>query len=464
MKTTVTEQETNAARLDVEVPAEEVSRSLDATLAKLAKEVRLPGFRKGRVPVALLVQRVGMETVTAQMLDDRLPEWSEQAVADSGVEAIDVLEPASFDIAPAKGEPFSFHITVQLLPKPQLGQYRGVEAPRETVEVADTEVDYQIDRLREEFASLRPVGDQPVAKGHFVTLDFKGTLEGEPVDGLSAEDYVLEVGSGRILPELEEGILGMVAGTEKEITVSFPEDWRDAEVAGKAVVFATTVKETKEKILPALNDEFAKDVSEFATLLELRVDVRRKLQSGKESAARSRFRNAVVQAVVDNATVELPEVLVARQLEAMMDDYLRSLEARGVDVRAFVKANEENLQGLMQESRPQAENLVKTGLVLDAIAAEEQLEVSEDDIAAVIAPLATAGKVEPGVLREQLERSGRIRSIRQNLLRDKAADLVEGAAVPVEPTEPSEPAVSEGGEAEVAGAADDESAAVSPES
>jgi len=167
---------------------------------------------------------------------------------------------------------------------------------------------------------------------------------------------------------------------------------------------------------------------------------------------------------VDNATVELPEVLVARQLEAMMDDYLRSLEARGVDVRAFVKANEENLQGLMQESRPQAENLVKTGLVLDAIAAEEQLEVSEDDIAAVIAPLATAGKVEPGVLREQLERSGRIRSIRQNLLRDKAADLVEGAAVPVEPTEPSEPAVSEGGEAEVAGAADDESAAVSPES
>jgi len=271
VKTTVTEQETNAARLDVEVPAEEVSRSLDATLAKLAKEVRLPGFRKGRVPVALLVQRVGMETVTAQMLDDRLPEWSEQAVADSGVEAIDVLEPASFDIAPAKGEPFSFHITVQLLPKPQLGQYRGVEAPRETVEVADTEVDYQIDRLREEFASLRPVGDQPVAKGHFVTLDFKGTLEGEPVDGLSAEDYVLEVGSGRILPELEEGILGMVAGTEKEI---------------KAVVFATTVKETKEKILPALNDEFAKDVSEFATLLELRVDVRRKLQSGKESAAR----------------------------------------------------------------------------------------------------------------------------------------------------------------------------------
>ncbi len=457
VKTTVTEQETNAARLDVEVPAEEVSRSLDATLAKFAKEVRLPGFRKGRVPVALLVQRVGMEAIIGQMLDDRLPEWSEQAVADSGVEAIDVLEPAQFDNAPEKGQPFSFHIKVQLLPKPELGRYKGVEAPRETVEVADAEVDYQVDRLREEFASLRPVNGQPVAQGHHVTLDFKGTLEGEPVDGLSAEDYVLEVGSGRILPDLEAGILGMAPGEQKEIAVSYPEDWHDAGMAGKTVVFAADVKEIKEKVLPPVNDEFAKDVSEFATLLELRVDIRRKLQSGKESAARSRFRAAAVQAAVDNATVELPEVLVARQLESMMEDYLRSLEMRGVDVKAFIKGNEENLQALMQESRPQAENLVKTGMVLDAVAAEEHVEVLEDEIAAVVAPLAAAGKVEPGALREQLERSGRIQSIRQNLLRDKAANLIEEAAVPVEPVSPA-------GEADVVAAPDDEPVAAPPES
>lgn len=458
VKTTVTEQETNSARLDVEVPAEEVAKSLDATMASLAKEVRLPGFRKGRVPIPLLVQRVGMEAIVAQMLEDKLPVWSEQAVSDSGVEAIDILEPAHFDAAPERGKPFSFHLTVQLLPKPTLGQYKGVEAPKESVEVTDEEVNYQVDRLREEFASLRPVSGQPVREGLFVTLDFKGTLDGKALEGLTAEDYVLEVGSGRILADLEQGILGMNVGEEKEIAVTYPEDWRDEDLAGKTVLFTTKVKEIKEKVLPVVNDEFAKDVSEFATLLELRQDIRRKLRSGKETAARTRYRSAAVQAAVDNAVVDLPDVLVDRQLESMMQDYLRTLEMRGVDLKQFVKGNEANLQALMEESRPQAENLVKTGLVLDAVAAAEQLDVTDDEIAAVIAPLASAGKVEPGVLREQLERSGRIQSIRQNLLRDKAADLIAEAAVPVEPASPGV------GEEEPAQSPDDEPVAAPPES
>ena len=446
VKTTVTEQETSAARLDVEVPAEVVTQSLDATLAGLTREVRLPGFRKGKVPREIILQRFGVEAVVAQMLDDKLPEWSETAINESGVEAVDILEPAHFETAPERGKPFSFDLKVQLLPRPELGSYHGVEAPREEATVTDEEVDYQVNRLREELASLRPVAGRPVEKGHFVTLDFKGTLEDKVVDGLSAEDYVVEVGSGRILPQLEEGILGMSEGEEKEIPVQYPEDWQDEEMADKTVVFTVKAKEIKEKILPSLNDEFAKDVSEFATLLELRVDIRRKLQSSKDAAVRSRFRAAAVQAAVDNASVELPDVMVARQLESMMQDYLHSLEMRGVDVKAFVKANEDNLQALMAESRPQAEGLVKTGLVLDTIAAVENLDVSEEDIAVVIGPLASAAKVEPSVMREQLERSGRIQSIRQNLLRDKAANLIEESAVAVEPKAPA--AVEEGAAAD----------------
>ncbi|NLE73343.1 MAG: trigger factor [Actinobacteria bacterium] len=433
VKTTVTEQETSAARLDVEVPAEDVTQSLDATLAGLAKEVRLPGFRKGKVPREIILQRFGMETVVAQMLEDKLPEWSEAAIDESGVEAVDILEPAQFETGPERGRSFSFNLKVQLLPKPELGRYRGIEAPREEVVVTDAEVDYQMNRLREELASLRPITGRPVEKGHFVTLDFKGTLDGTVIDGLSADDYVLEVGSGRILPELEEGILGMTAEEEKEVPAQFPEDWQDENTAGKTVLFTAKVKEIKEKVLPPLNDELAKDVSEFATLLELKVDIRRKLQSSKEAAARSRFRAAAVQSAVDNATVDVPDVMVARQLESMMQDYLRSLEMRGVDVQTFINENQDNLQALMAESRPQAEGLVKTGLVLDAVAAIEKLEASEEDIGGVVEPLASAAKTEPTVMREQLERSGRIQAIRQNLLRDKAANLIEEFAVAVEP-------------------------------
>lgn len=433
MKTTVTERENNAALLEVEISPEEVASSLDAATAKLQREIRLPGFRKGKVPKALIVQRFGIQAIAAEMLEDRLPEWSQKAIEQSGLEAIDIIEPAHFEEGPEHGRPFSFHLKVQLLPKAQLGQYKGLEVPRETAEVTDEEVDRQVERLREEFATLRPVSGRPAQKGDLVTVDLSGSVDGQPVEGLSAEDYALEVGAGRVLAELEEGIEGMTVGEEKEITVVYPEDWRDPEFAGKTAVFSVRMKEIKEKVLPPLNDEFAKDVSEFATLLELRMDIRSKLKSSKESFARSRFRAAAVKQAVDNATVELPEVLVNRQLESMMEDYLRSLEARGVDVRKFINENEEALRAVMERSRPEAEQLVKTSLVLDAVAEAEGLSVTEEDIAEVVQSLASASNVEPAVMREQLERSGRIQSIRQNLLRDKAVDLIEASSVPVEP-------------------------------
>jgi len=437
VKTTVTEQEGRKARVEVEVSTEEVGKAFDATLAGLAREVRLPGFRKGRVPRPVLIQRLGMEGITQQVLDDHMDEWGQKAIDESGLQAIDVVEPPHHDGVPEQGSPFVFSVLLQLVPIPELGQYKGVEAPREDAEVKDGDVDFQVNRLREEFANLRPVSGRPAVQGDYVTVDFAGSLEGEPVEAAAAEDYVLELGSGRVLAELEQGIEGMEAGAEKVVSVPYAEDWPEEKLAGKTAEFTVKLKEIKEKILPPLNDEFAKDVSEFASLLELRLDIRRKLQGAKESAAKSRFRAAAVQKAVDNATVEIPEVMVVRQSESMMQDYLRSLEARGIDLKAFMEASKEHLGSMMLQMRPEAENMVKTGLVLDAIVEKEQLEVSEQEVDEIVKPLAEAGKSDPADLRERLEQSGRIESIRQNLLRDKAAGLIESNALAVDRSEAS---------------------------
>lgn len=458
MKTTVTEQEGRKARVEVEVSAEEVGKAFEATLAELAREVRLPGFRKGKVPRPVLIQRLGIEGITQQVLDDHMDEWGQKAIDESGLQAIDVVEPPQHEGVPQQGAPFAFSVLLQLVPIPELGEYKAVEAPREDAEVKDTDVDFQVNRLREEFANLRPVSGRPAVQGDYVTVDFTGSLDGEPVEAAAAEDYVMELGSGRVLPELEQGIEGMEAGTEKVVSLPYAEDWPDEKLAGKTAEFTVKLKEIKEKILPPLNDDFAKDVSEFGSLLELRLDIRRKLQGAKESAAKSRFRAAAVQRAVDNATVGIPEVMVVRQSESMMQDYLRSLEARGIDMKAYTEVNKEHLGAMMLQMRPEAENMVKTGLVLDAIAQKEQLEVSDQEVDEIVKPLAEAGKSDPAVLRERLEQSGRIESIRQNLLRDKAAALIEANAVAVDrPAEPTETA--EEGIPDEAGEKDPESAA-----
>lgn len=463
MNTTVTEQEGRKAQLEVEVSAQEVNQAFEDTFAALGKDIRLPGFRKGRVPRPVLIQRLGREGIAAQVLEDHRDTWGQEAITKSGLAAIDVVEEPKYEGLPAEDSPFNFSVVLQLVPIPELGEYKGLEVPREEAEVEDEDVDFQVDRLREEFANLHPVSGRPAVEGDYVTVDFRGSLEGKQVEAASAEDYVLELGSGRVLPELEQGMIGMEAGSEKTISVPYPEDWPDKELAGKTAEFNVKLKEIKEKILPPLNDDFAKDVSEFVTLLELRLDIRRKLQSAKEMGAKSRFRAGAVQKAVENATVDIPEVMIARQADIMMQDYLRSLEARGVDMKAFIEATKDNLSAMLLQMRPEAENIVKTGLVLDAIAEKEQLQVTESEVDEIVKPLAEAGKTDAAQLRERLEQSGRIESIKQNLLRDKAANLIEENAVAVESPAPSTEEPQAEVEAEVSGEAAEEKASADPD-
>ena len=377
--------------------------------------------------------------VLQEMVEDFLSQWYAQALEETGVEPVDKPE-VELDGEPQIDQPFLFHALVQVMPEPELGQYTGLEVPKAEATVQDADVDAQVDRLREEFATLRVVDLRSVQEGDVVTGDFAGSMEGEPIEKATITDYSLEVGSGQFLPDLERGLVGMHLNEEKDIAVEFPEDYPDEEVSGKTLDFHATVKEIKEKVLPPLNDELAKDVSEFATLLELRLDIRRKLQSMRDSMVKRQFRALAIKQAVDGATVDIPSVVVDRQAEILVDDFARSLEVRGGSFEEYLKATGATIEQMLADVRPDAAMAAKAGVVLDAIAAKEGITVSEDELSAAVAALAKAGKTEPEALRSRLDESGRISSIRQNLLREKTGDFIVEHAVAVTPSDQGEPA------------------------
>lgn len=433
MKSIVAEQEGTTVRLEIEVSAEEVQEGLDTTLKQLAREVRVPGFRKGKVPLRVAEQRFGAHAIVHQMLEDYLSRWYGVAVDEAGVEPVDTPE-VDYDDEPESGKPFSFKVVVTVMPVPVLGEYKGLEVPRQVLVALDEEVDARVDRLREEFAELSVVAGRPVQKGDFITIDAKGMLDGVEVESATVDDYAFEVGGGRLLADLEDGVVGMASGEDKSVPVVFPEDYPSEDLAGKTLEFNVAVKEVKEKVLPAMNDDFAKDVSEFETLLELRLDIRGKLQAAKDSAAERAFRGAAVKAATDAAVADLPAVVVDRQAQEMVEDFARSMSMQGGDFSAYLEMTGVKVEQMLADVRPEAEMTVKTSLVLDAIVAAEGLEAGEDEVQVRVAQMATAGRLDAGEVRSRLEESGRIQSVRQQLLREKAADLIVQHAVAVAPS------------------------------
>jgi trigger factor len=431
VKTTVVEQEGNKVKLDLEIPADEVERAFNRAASALSREVRIHGFRKGKIPKAVILQRLGAEAVAQRMLEDSLPGWYETALKESGVEPIGQPDLDVGDL-PAEGSPFSFSATVEVVPEPVLGQYKDLEVPKGEVEVRDEDVDAQVERLRDQFAELRSAPAKTVAEGDYVTVDFVGMLDGEPVEDASAEDYLLQLGSGQVMPEVEEGLTGMGVGDERLIPVDYPDDFPDESCAGKTLEFKVTVKDVKEKVLPALSDEFAKDVSEFATLLELRLDIRKKIESSMQSAVDQRFRQAAVQAAVDRAEVDVPEVLVNQQTGSMFEDFVRSLQMRGGDFEQYLEQTGTDAETLAKDMRPAALNAAKTGIVLDAVARAEGVQVEDETLDKMIEALAKGAKEsDPAQLRSRLEESGRIDELRRSLMRDKAVDIIVSSGVPV---------------------------------
>jgi trigger factor len=402
-------------------------------LKQLAREVRLPGFRPGKAPLTMVRQRLGDETILAEALEEAMGGWFAQAAVDLELNPVDrpQIEMDDEDTMPELGKPLGFSATVTVMPEIVLGEYKGVQAPKEPSDPSDAEVDAQVDRLRNEFAELRPVSGRPAQAGDFVTVDLNALLDGQPVENLQTSDFVFELGGGRMFPEIEEQIVGLNGGEEKSFPFAVPEGVED--LGGKTVDFTVSLKEVKEKTLPSPIDQWASEVSEFPTLLELRMEIRNRIKAGKENAAEQLFRARAVKAVADNATIDLPQVVIDEQAEDVLGDFTRSLQSQGMTLEAYAEYSGTTREQILEDMKPTAANNVKTSLMLDAVAKAESIEATDEEVGALIAQMAAAGKVDAKTFENRLRKTGRIAALQEQIVRDKAADFIVKNAVATAP-------------------------------
>jgi trigger factor len=427
VRTTVTELGDSRVKIDVEVEADALRKRIDGAARALAGEIKLPGFRKGKVPAELVMQRVGREAVVEQALRDGLPEWYERALLDSGVTPIGDPKLDVGDL-PGDGEDLAFSIEVGVRPSAQLGDYKELEVGRAQVEVPAEAIDAELERLREGFGSLSPV-DRPAASGDAVVIDFAGTIDGERFEGSESRDFTIELGAEGLLPEFDAELVGAAAGDERSVEVTFPEDHRPEELAGQTAIFAVTVKEVREKNLPDLDDDFVSEASEFETVAELRESIRSRLGEALEQRADGDFREAAVDAAAANAKLDIPHDLIHARAHEMWERIERQLAARGIDPQAYARMQGKDRHELIDDAEEDAERALRREAVLEAVAEAEGIEPTDEDLLEALGP--GEGKNDPAKLLDRLRETGR-----DNLLRDEvrlrlAADVIADSAKPI---------------------------------
>ncbi len=420
--------EDNKVKLEVEVAPSDVDEALDNAYRKIVKKVNLPGFRKGKVPRKVLESHFGPEVLHEEALEELVPPAYEQALEESGIDPINQPE---FELVQVEeGKPLLFNALVEVLPEVELGDYKGLEAEQEEVAVDDLQVDHHIYMLREQNARLVPRENEPAREGDLVTIDFKGFVDGEPFEGGEAEDHSLELGSRSFVPGFEEQLEGVKPGEEQEIVVNFPEDYRNEELAGKEATFQVKMKQIKEKQLPELNDDFVKEVSEFETLEEMKVDLKEKMLKNAEEQSKTKLEESLIEKITDASEVQLPEVLVERQIDRMMGDMENYLRQQGLRLDQFLELSGKTKEELREQNRPEAEKRTKANLVLDAIAKKEGFTVDDSELDSKIAEIAEAYNDQPERIRDIIEKQGRLPSIREEMRIRKAVDLiVESASI-----------------------------------
>jgi trigger factor len=430
MKTQVSELADNRVRLDVEVPAGDVDHAFEHALSDLSQSVRVPGFRKGKAPRPLVMRQVGRETVIEEALRDHLSGWYSRAVAAAGIDPVD-RPTIDWEDEPAEGAPFSFTAEVEVKPPPEVRSYKGLEAVKPEAPAPDEAVDAEIERLRTTVAELRAVerGAQP---GDFLVIDFEGTMDGEAFEGGSGSDYAVELGTGRLVEELERGLVGMTAGEERDIELMMPADYAAEHLAGKHVVFHVTMKDVKERILPEVDDELAMSVSEFDTVAELRDDIRGRVQAAIDEETDRRFRSSALDALGAELSTPVPDALVQSRLSSMTRSLSQSLQARGISLEDYMRVTGLTAEQVVADMRVQAEDLVRKDLALEAVVAAEGIEVTDEMVAAWVREQAEEADED---VEDSLERlmgdQASLTALRQDLAAQKALDVVVENAKPI---------------------------------
>ena len=430
METSVKELPNSRAEVEVEVPATDVDRATGRAARAMAREMRMPGFRKGKAPPSLVIQRIGFSAVLEEAIREALPEWYERALLGSGVSPIGDPAIEMVSTPEAEGEPLAFKFEVGVRPQAKLGDYKGLEVGKAEAEVPDDLVDREIERVREGFARLEPV-DRAAAEGDSLLIDFEGLLDGKAFDGGKAEDYLLQLGSGQLIEGFEEQLTGAKAGEERKVEVTFPEDYQAEHLAGEDAVFEIKVKEVREKILPELDDDFASDASEFETLEELRADIREKVGEAFGQRAEEDFQIAAVDAAVEKATVEIPDDLITARSTERFERLERQLAQRGMDPNAYLQMQGKTRDEVIEEAKPVAARDLKREAVVAAIAEAEQIEVSDEELVEALAHSAEHERTTPEKLLARLRENGRDAMVRDDIRARKAIELVAAEATPI---------------------------------
>lgn len=428
--------DTNKVKLEVEVPEEEVEDALQQAYKKVVKDVNLPGFRKGKVPRKVLEAKYGPEILYQDAVDYLLPQAYSRAIDEEGIEPINQPEIDVQQIE--KGQPLVFTAEVEVKPEVKLGEYKGVKVEVEKEEVDEEKLENHIEGLRQQHARLIEVEDKETeaSDGDMVMIDFTGYVNGEPFEGGDAQDYSLEIGTNTFISGFEEQLIGMKVGEEKEVKVTFPEDYRSEDLAGEEAVFEVTLKQIKQKELPELNDDFAREISDFDTFEEFKADAFQKLKDNAEQQYKTQLETAVIEKVSENAEVEIPETLIERQLDNILQDMEQYLQYQGLNLGTFLELTGKSEDDMREEHREEAEKRVKANLVLDEIIKEEDIDVTEDELNERLQEMAEQYDDSPERIREVFEKQGRLEMMREEIRMRKVIDLlVENAEVEIKPKE-----------------------------
>jgi trigger factor len=429
VKTTVTELPDSRVRVEAEVLPEEIERTVQRTAAAMGRDLRMPGFRKGKVPPPVVIQRMGREAIVDEAVRNQIGRWYLDAIDEAGIHPVGDPQLDLGDL-PAQGQPLTFSIEIGVRPTAKLGTYKGVEVARREPAADDEAVQGELDALRERSARLETV-EEPAGEKDFIVVDYRGMLDGEAFAGGEARDQLIELGSGRLVPGFEEQLVGAQAGDERTISITFPDDYGAEELRGRDAEFAVTVNEVKRKELPELDDEFASDAAGFDTLEELREDIRTKLRESDENRVEAEFREAVLDAVVNDATVEVPDALVEARAREMWERMMHSLGHQGISREAYMQMAGKSEEEILAEAHPDAAQAIRREAVIAAVIEAEEIEPSDGDVLDALQASAAREGVAPEKLRERLEKAGRLDEIKEDLAQRAAVSFLADNARPL---------------------------------
>ena len=425
MSLQVEKLEKNMAKLTIEASAEDFEKAIQKVYLKARGKINIPGFRKGKAPRKLIEKMYGTGVFYEDAANDLIPTAYAEALKDCDLEI--VFRPEINVTQIEAGKPFIFTAEVAVKPEVTLGEYKGVEVEKSDVEVTEEDINKEVDKERENNSRTIDVDDRAVESGDIIKLDFDGSVDGVPFEGGKAENYTLTIGSGSFIPGFEDQLIGTKIGEEKDVTVTFPEDYHEKSLAGKEAVFKCKVNAISVKELPEADDEFASEVSEFETLAEYKEDIKKKLTEKKEKAARAKKEAQAIEKAVENATMEIPDAMIDTQVQSMMEDFARRMQSQGLSLEQYFQFTGMDVKKMHDQMKPEALKRIQNSLVLEAVAKAENIEISDEKVDEEIAKMAEAYKMEVEKLKDLIGESEKDQ-MKKDLAVQAAADLIADAA------------------------------------